>query len=175
MDIMLSVFLQLAVVTGAAVSAPGVTTVAGPESGLVDLGERLVEVARYRGTLAELGIETPVVASAEIEIDGRLDDLGWDDAALLDGFTQFNPIEGSEATQRTEVLVLVDDDAIFFAVKAFDNEPSGIRATLSERDGFTFTDDYIRFVLDTFILSTAHFKSAITHCALHNQSRRLNG
>ena len=150
MDIMLSVFLQLAVVTGAGVSAPGVTTVAGPESGLVDLGERLVEVARYRGTRAELEIETPVVASAEIEIDGRLDDLGWDDAALLDGFTQFNPIEGSEATQRTEVLVLVDDDAIFFAVKAFDNEPSGIRATLSERDGFTFTDDYIRFVLDTF-------------------------
>ncbi len=150
LDIMLPVFLQLAAVAGAA--ATGIPSGGEPahSSDLVDLGERLIEVARYVGSRAELEIQTPAVESAEIDVDGQLDDLAWEEAALLEGFTQFNPIEGSEATQRTEVLVLVDDDAIFFAVKAFDDDPSGIRATLSERDGFTYTDDYVRFILDTF-------------------------
>ncbi len=107
-------------------------------------------VVRYDGRLDETEIDTPSMESAGIDIDGRIDDAAWERAALLEGFTQYEPIEGSAATQRTEVLVLVDDDAIYFAVKAFDDSPSEIRATLSERDSFTFSDDYIRVVLDTF-------------------------
>lgn len=106
--------------------------------------------ARYSGLANEVEITTPSVASADIEIDGRIDDVSWDRAALLDGFTQFNPVEGSEASQRTEVLVLVDVDALYFAVRAYDDEPDQIRATLSERDSFGFSDDYVRFILDTF-------------------------
>ncbi len=77
-------------------------------------------------------------------------EAAWSRAALLDGFTQFDPIEGIAATQKTEVLVFVDEDAIYFAVRAFDDDPAQIRATLSERDSYTFSDDYIRFILDTF-------------------------
>jgi len=146
---MIPALFQLAVAGaatfGAADAEPRPTPV-----GVVELGERLTEVVRYDGTRAEIEIETPAVASAEIDVDGRLDDAAWGQAALLEGFTQFRPIEGSAATQRTEVLVLVDDDAIYFAVKAFDDDPTGIRATLTERDGFGFTDDYVRFILDTF-------------------------
>lgn len=93
---------------------------------------------------------TPSVPSADIQIDGNIVDLSWEQAALLDGFTQFNPVEGSAASQRTEILVLVDDDALYFAVRAYDDDPEGIRATLSERDSFGFSDDYVRFILDTF-------------------------
>ena len=35
-------------------------------------------------------------------------------------------------------------------MKAYDDTPGAIRATLSERDSYTFTDDYVRFILDTF-------------------------
>ncbi|MCH1570284.1 MAG: carbohydrate binding family 9 domain-containing protein [Longimicrobiales bacterium] len=146
---MIPALFQLAV-AGAAVVGSAEAELRPPAPGVVELGERLVEVVRYDGTRAEVEIETPSVASAEIDVDGRLDDAAWGQAALLEGFTQFRPIEGSEATQRTEVLVLVDDDAIYFAVKAFDEDPSGIRATLTERDGFAYTDDYVRFILDTF-------------------------
>lgn len=147
---MIPALFQLVAVTGAA--ATGVVDVESRRSGsdLVELGERLTEVTRYDGTRAEIEVQTPFVESAEIDIDGRIDDPSWAQAALLEGFTQFNPIEGSEATQRTEVLVLVDDDAIFFAFRAYDDDPAGIRATLTERDGFTFTDDYVRIILDTF-------------------------
>ncbi len=104
----------------------------------------------YSGMAANLEIATPVVERAEVSIDGRLDDVAWQEAALLTDFTQFEPVEGTPASQRTEVRVLMDADAIYFSVMAFDDDPSGIRATLSERDSFTRSDDYIRFVLDTF-------------------------
>ncbi|MDX1646244.1 MAG: hypothetical protein R3304_03780, partial [Longimicrobiales bacterium] len=105
---------------------------------------------RYSGVALDVEITTPSVPSADIRVDGLIDDRSWEHAAVLDGFTQFNPIEGSPASQETEVLVLVDDDALYFAVRAYDDDPSGIRATLSERDSFGFSDDYIRFILDTF-------------------------
>ncbi len=104
----------------------------------------------YDGAAGELSIETPMLLDADIRVDGLLDDLAWDRAALLHSFTQYSPVEGVPASQKTEVLVFVDGDAIYFAVRAFDQSPSGIRATLSERDGFERSDDYIRFVLDTF-------------------------
>jgi len=105
---------------------------------------------RYSGAAAEIQVATPRLIDAAIDIDGRIDDAAWARAALLDGFTQFKPVEGSEASQRTEVLVFVDADAIYFAVKAFESEPANIRATLSERDSFVFSDDYVRFIIDTF-------------------------
>jgi len=104
----------------------------------------------YSGRAAEIEIATPAVEKAGIDIDGRLDDLAWQQAALLTSFTQFKPVEGVEASQRTEIQVIVDSDAIYFAIKAFDDDPGGIRATLAERDSYTFSDDYVRLVLDTF-------------------------
>jgi hypothetical protein len=104
----------------------------------------------YDGAALELSIETPMVLDAQIRIDGLLGDMAWEGAAVLHSFTQYSPVEGVSASQKTEVLVLVDDEAVYFAVRAFDDSPSGIRATLAERDGFERSDDYIRFVLDTF-------------------------
>lgn len=138
---MIPALFQIAAVAGAVTTGAASVTPPPPAS---------AAVARYDGTRAEIEVQTPAVTKAQIDVDGRLDDPGWEQAALLEGFTQFQPIEGSPATQKTEVLVLVDADAIYFAVKAFDDDPTQIRATLSERDGFGFTDDYVRLILDTF-------------------------
>lgn len=105
---------------------------------------------RYSGTNSQIDVATPSLTEADIDIDGRLDDADWQHAALLTDFTQFEPLEGIAASQATEVLVLVDADAIYFGIRALDDDPGQIRATLSERDSFTFTDDYVRIVLDTY-------------------------
>lgn len=137
---MVQSFFQVAAVasllgpTGSEASGPGMS--------------RLAE--RYVGTAAEIVVATPSVLSAGIAIDGRLDDAVWAQAAVLEGFTQFKPVEGSAASQRTEIRVIVDSDAIYFSIKAFDDNPAGIRATLSARDSYVFSDDYVRVILDTF-------------------------
>ncbi|MDH3269742.1 MAG: carbohydrate binding family 9 domain-containing protein [Gemmatimonadota bacterium] len=114
------------------------------------IGDGSTSIARYTGSLRNVEVTTPFVTAADIDVDGRIVELHWEQAALLDGFTQFNPVEGSEASQKTEVLVLVDNDALYFAVRAYDDAPGEIRATLSERDSYGFSDDYIRFILDTY-------------------------
>ena len=106
--------------------------------------------ATYNGFEGQLDIEAPRLADPEIRIDGRLDEAAWSEAALLTGFSQYDPTEGIPATQRTEVLLLISDDAILFGVRAFDDDPGGVRATLGERDTFQRSDDYIQFLLDTF-------------------------
>ena len=103
----------------------------------------------YDGSARELDVPAPRVTDPEIRIDGRLDDEEWGRAALLTGFTQFDPIEGGAASERTWVRVLISDDAVYLAVRA-DDASGGVRATLTERDGYARSDDYVRFVLDTF-------------------------
>jgi hypothetical protein len=107
------------------------------------------EEATYDGSERELDVRAPRLSDPDIRIDGRLDDAAWTGAALLSGFTQFEPVEGSPASEETEVRVLVSDDALYFAVRAADAS-GGVRATLTERDGYNGSDDYVRFILDTF-------------------------
>ena len=121
--------------SGPAATGPGPT---GPSGG------------SYSGSDGDLSVATPVVDDAGIHIDGRLDDQDWSRAAVLRSFTQFDPVEGVPASQKTEVLVLVDAHAIYFGVRAYDDDPHGVRATMAQRDKFDRSDDYVRIVLDTF-------------------------
>ncbi len=104
----------------------------------------------YDGSAGQLDVPGPVVADADIDIDGEIDEAAWADAPVLAGFTQFDPVEGVPATQRTQARVLLTGDAIYFAVTAWDDEEGGIRATLGDRDSFGRSDDNVRFILDTF-------------------------
>jgi hypothetical protein len=104
----------------------------------------------FNGRGGDIIVPTPRVEHADITIDSRFEEPAWEQAALLEAFTQFDPVEGAEASQRTEVRVIVDATNIYFAIRAFDDDPEGVRATLAERDEFDRSDDYIRIILDTF-------------------------
>ncbi len=138
----------LATVTAVAAAAPVAQT---PTGGLVP-GDRRdpPEATVYDGSAGALEVPSPWTADPQINVDGELDEAAWADAPVLTGFTQFDPVEGVPATQRTEARILVTDDALYFGVKAYDDLPGGPRATLSERDSFGRSDDYVRLVLDTF-------------------------
>ena len=122
---------------------------AGAPAEAADRGSRPAAARAYSGSANQLTVPAPFRSDINIRIDGRLDDGAWADAPLLTGFTQFEPIEGAEASERTEVRVLVDEDALYFGIRAHDSS-GGVRATLTERDGFGRSDDYVRVILDTF-------------------------
>ena len=104
----------------------------------------------YDGSAGQTQIATPRFIDPDVSIDGRIEESVWDAAPLLTGFTQYDPSEGIPASQQTEVRVFVSDDAIYFAIQAFESDPSGIRATMTERDQVTRSNDYVRVILDTF-------------------------
>jgi hypothetical protein len=68
-------------------------------------------------------------------IDGRLLEECWSQAEPVSDFTQRDPDEGMPATERTEIRVLYDDEALYVAARLFDSEPGLIGRRLSSRDG----------------------------------------
>jgi hypothetical protein len=57
-------------------------------------------------------VESPPV------IDGRLDEPVWQSAKKAENFRQKGPEEGKPATERTEVLVLYDNNEIYIRREA---------------------------------------------------------
>ena len=72
----------------------------------------------------------------------------WRQAALLTGFSQYQPVDNRPAPDSTEVRVWYSSTAIHFGIRAF--EPHGsVTYTLADRDRLS-SDDNIEIHLDTF-------------------------
>ena len=83
-------------------------------------------------------------------IDGRLDEDVWAAAEPLTDFIQAEPFEGQPATERTEVRILFDDEAVYIGAMLYDSDPAGIIATDARRDSNLQDTDSFRVVFDTY-------------------------
>ena len=95
-----------------------------------------------------------------IEIDGELDEVAWNSAQVLTGFIQYEPDEGTPATERTEVRVLYSDDSLYVGVRAFDSEAKKIKAILARRDT-ECPSDWITIWLDSYHDHLTAFEFAV--------------
>jgi hypothetical protein len=72
--------------------------------------------------------------SAEIRIDGFLDEPQWEAAQVGSEFIQREPNPGKKANQISEVKVLYDDEAIYIGAILYDTAPDSILMQLTARD-----------------------------------------
>ncbi|HEY6219807.1 MAG TPA: DUF5916 domain-containing protein [Gemmatimonadaceae bacterium] len=101
----------------------------------------------YHGRNGATSVAIPKLDAAP-QIDGVLDESVWRDAALLTGFSVYQPVDHQPAPDSTEVLVWYSTDAIYFGIRAF--EPHApVRATLADRDHVS-SDDNVEIHLDPF-------------------------
>ncbi len=77
-----------------------------------------------------------------VAVDGRIDEPFWTRAAIATGFRQQNPDEGQPASERTEIRMAYDEDALYIAVSAFDSEPKGVVARVMQRDKVLGADPF---------------------------------
>ena len=91
-----------------------------------------------------------VPVTGPIVIDGSLDEASWQNAPVVGDFLQREPEELQPATESTEVRAVYSETTLFFAVRAYDRDPSSIVALEMQRDGRLFRDDAIAILLDTF-------------------------
>ncbi|MEO8334315.1 MAG: carbohydrate binding family 9 domain-containing protein [bacterium] len=103
--------------------------------------------AIYNGRAGQTNVSPPKI-EATVQIDGRLDEPIWQQAALLNGFSLYTPIDGRPAPDSTEVRVWYSSDAIYFGIRAF-AQPGTVAATLADRDRIS-SDDNVEIHLDTF-------------------------
>jgi hypothetical protein len=96
------------------------------------------------GVAASAGVSDPPV------IDGLLDDAAWSRATPMAGFIQREPNDGQPASERTEVRVVFDDEALYVAVWAFDSRPADIVPGERIRDYQVEQSDNIVLIFDTY-------------------------
>ena len=99
------------------------------------------------GARSETAVSVPRLDEAA-DIDGSLDEPVWTQAAVLTGFSQYEPVDQRPASDTTQVLVWYSPTGIYFSIKAFDASGS-VNAMLADRDKID-GDDHVQLLLDTF-------------------------
>ena len=79
-----------------------------------------------------------------------LDEPFWADIAPVTGFRQRDPVDGAPASERTEVRIAYDGDALYFGFTFFDSEPDRINRAILHRGGRIDKDDRVIIGLDTY-------------------------
>ncbi|MCP4569490.1 MAG: carbohydrate binding family 9 domain-containing protein, partial [FCB group bacterium] len=87
-------------------------------------------------------------ATESITVNGRLDDLGWVNAARADNFVERSPGDMTRPAVHTETIITYDEDKLYVAFICHDN-PNTIRATMCDRDQFG-GDDAVALLIDTY-------------------------
>jgi hypothetical protein len=88
-------------------------------------------------------------AAVPPKLDGVLDDQVWSEPPLpAENWVSYNPLRGQPAQQQTRVWIAYDDEALYFAFRCFDPEPTRIRTTISRRDN-AWNDDWVAVSLDS--------------------------
>ncbi|HUR91838.1 MAG TPA: DUF5916 domain-containing protein [Gemmatimonadaceae bacterium] len=98
----------------------------------------------------------------EIRIDGKLDEEAWTTAPVYSEFRQLDPSEGQPGSERTDLRILYDRDAIYLGLRMHDSDPSGIRSRLARRDEPIFGADLVEVYLDTYLDRLTGFVFRIT-------------
>jgi hypothetical protein len=68
------------------------------------------------------------------QVDGRLDDAVWRQAAWNRDFTTREPVEGGQPAGATEVAFLVDGGSLYVGARMHGAAPGDVRAQLARRD-----------------------------------------
>src|SRR5829696_469736 len=93
--------------------------------------------------------------TGEVTIDGRLDEELWRTAPAATVFTQQDPVEGKPATERTEIRIAYDDEALYIGARMLDSlGERGVRTRLGRRDQ-GLAGDFLQLLFYTYHHHTA--------------------
>ena len=127
------------------------------------------------------GQELPYVLTAALrtatppEIDGRLDDACWREAAVAADFVLLGG--RGYATAKTEARVLWDADNLYIGMRCLDANPALLKKTADKRDGLVCADDCVEIFLtppNNSVLARFPASSRYFHLAVNAAGVRLD-
>jgi hypothetical protein len=98
----------------------------------------LFSATMFTSAWAERHVDA-VRSTTPIKIDGDLSEPVWQRPGA-GGFRQFDPQPGNDATERTEIWVAYNDDALYIAARLYDSDPSLIARNYGRRDASIESD-----------------------------------
>ncbi|PYP14243.1 MAG: hypothetical protein DMD54_14505 [Gemmatimonadetes bacterium] len=107
-------------------------------------------------------------------IDGRLTDTVWLDVPPITGFIQRELHEGQPVTERTEVRIITDGEALYVGAWMYDSDAPGIIPGDKVRDGDITKADYFGILLDTYHDKQNGFVFTTTPAAIEYDAQVVN-
>jgi hypothetical protein len=87
--------------------------------------------------------------SSVVTVDGVIEDVEWNEPLTLELRYEISPGENTVPPVRTVVFLAYNEHTVLVAVRAYDPDPSTIRARYRDRDTI-MSDDNVAITLDTF-------------------------
>jgi len=84
-----------------------------------------------------------------VEVDGQLTESIWRSFPPISDFKQREPNQGEAPSEKTDVWVAYDQDALYIAARLYDSSPDSIMALLDRRDILN-TADWFGVFLDPY-------------------------
>ena len=94
-------------------------------------------------------VATAVRIHEPIVVNGRLDEAVWQRAEPVSEFYQWEPYNGTLASERTDVRFLYDDDNLYVAFECFDSKIGELVVTELREDFSGNESDGVLLLLDT--------------------------
>lgn len=108
---------------------------------------------------SEQKIVQAIRANGPISIDGVLDEKVWQEKGYSD-FTQSDPVDGAQPTEKTIVWIAYDEKALYVAARLYDSKSELITSRLGRRDDFVESDWFI-FAVDPYYDRRTGFQFAV--------------
>ena len=110
------------------------------------------EPAFSQDTLSvELGTKSVSIGRGQAPvIDGYLDEDAWQTAIIVDDLHQIRPIEYSMPSEKTEIRIYYDDDALYIGARMFDSQPEEMNANTLRQGAHFWGDDYLSIIVAPF-------------------------
>lgn len=108
------------------------------------------------------------------KIDGKLDDVCWQNSTKTGELIQFEPQNGEPATQSTTIYLAYDANNLYVAFECFKNNMDKLSANLTRRDSFFFSDDHVEVLIDTFLDGRNCYAFALNPLGTQTDRRLIN-
>jgi hypothetical protein len=95
-------------------------------------------------------VAIPVLTSRP-QIDGKLDETVWQQAALVEDLHQVFPQEFVQPSERTEVRIFYTEDALYVGARMHESDPSQITDRVLRQGQSLAADDVFAVILDPYL------------------------
>lgn len=106
------------------------------------------------------------------DIDGVLDDAAWELVKWEGEFIQRDPYENEAPSQKTAFKVIYDNNNIYVAIRAFDDNPKEIERRLTRRD--QFQGDFVGISFDSYNDNLTAYSFIVNAAGVKNDERITN-
>ncbi|MCD4773787.1 MAG: carbohydrate binding family 9 domain-containing protein [Bacteroidales bacterium] len=105
-------------------------------------------------------------------IDGIIDEDIWSVVEWSGGFTQREPYDGKEPSQKSAFKIIYDDNNLFVAIRAYDTEPEKIDRRLSRRDDIE--GDLLGLCIDSYYDKLTSFSFTVNAAGVKVDAMNIN-